>query len=114
MYWGIANPAPFPGQPKSSIVPQDYPNGSSRPGPNLYTNSIVALDHATGKMSWYTQVWPHDISDYDLMIPPILATATYGGKQQEIVIGAGKMGQVYAFNRQTGALLWQTAVRLAD
>ncbi len=110
MYWGIANPAPFPGQPKTSTVPQDFPNGSSRPGPNLYTNSVMALDHATGKVSWYTQAWPHDVSDYDLMIPPVLASANYGGKQQDIVIGAGKMGQVYAFDRQSGALLWQTAV----
>jgi outer membrane protein assembly factor BamB len=109
-YWGIANPAPFPGQPKTSTIPQDFPNGSSRPGPNLYTNSLMALDHANGKISWYTQVWPHDITDYDFMIPPILASADYGGKQQDIVIGAGKMGRVYAFNRQTGAILWTAIV----
>jgi outer membrane protein assembly factor BamB len=109
-YWAIANPAPFPGQPQSATNPQAYPSGSSRPGPNLYTNSMMALDHATGKMSWYNQVWPHDISDYDLMIPPILGSANYGGKQQDIVIGAGKMGRVYAFNRQTGSMLWTTLV----
>jgi outer membrane protein assembly factor BamB len=109
-FWGIANPAPFPGQAQTGTVPIAYPNGSSRPGPNLYTNSLMALDHATGKMSWYNQVWPHDVSDYDLMIPPILASANYGGLQQEIVICAGKMGRVYAFNRRSGALLWTTLV----
>ena len=109
-YWGIANPAPFPGQPKVTGITQDYPSGSSRPGPNLYTCSMLALDHKSGKMAWYTQVWPHDISDYDLQIPPILGSANYGGKQQDIVLGAGKMGRVYAFNRDTGALLWDTEV----
>jgi outer membrane protein assembly factor BamB len=109
-YWGIANPAPFPGQAKTATIPQAYPSGSSRPGPNLYTNSMMAIDHNTGKMIWYNQVWPHDVSDYDLMIPPILGSANYAGVQQDIVIGAGKMGRVYAFNRQTGAMLWTTLV----
>ena len=110
MYWSIANPAPFPGQPQVPGIDRDWPNGSSRPGPNLYTNSLIAMNHATGEMKWFTQVWPHDISDYDLQCPPILAEADFGGRQQEIVISAGKMGQVYAFNRETGALIWQVAV----
>lgn len=41
---------------------KDYPNGSSRPGPNLYTNSMLALNHSTGNLLWYTQVYPHDTS----------------------------------------------------
>ena len=45
------------------------PNGSSRPGPNLYTNSLVALDGQTGKLLWFRQAVPHDVRDYDLMIP---------------------------------------------
>ena len=102
-YWGVANPGPLAGT-------KDFPNGTSHPGPNLYTNSLVAIDHATGKLQWFNQVWPHDINDYDLQQSPILATATINGKQQDIVIGAGKMGTVYAFNRQTGALLWQANV----
>lgn len=103
MYWGIANPAPFPGT-------KEWPNGSSRPGPNLYTNSMMALDHKTGEMKWFTQVNPHDIFDYDFEASPILASANISGKQQDIVIGAGKMGRVYAFNRQTGAILWAAVV----
>ena len=110
MYWGIANVAPFPGQPKSTGIDKDYPNGTSRPGPNLYTQCLLAIDHKTGELKWYTQVWPHDITDYDLEAPPILGTANYAEKQQDIVIAAGKMGRVYAMNRQTGALLWTTSV----
>jgi outer membrane protein assembly factor BamB len=109
-YWGIANVAPFPGQKKSTGIDRDYPNGSSRPGANLYTQSLLSLDHKTGVMNWYTQVWPHDTSDYDLQIPPILASANYAEKQQDIVIAAGKMGVVYAMNRETGSLIWETEV----
>ncbi len=109
-FFGIANPAPFPGQPKGPGISQDYPNGISRPGPNLYTNSMMALDSANGTMAWYNQVLPHDISDYDLQQAPILTTATINGSDQAIVLGAGKMGRVYAFNRTDGTLLWETAV----
>jgi len=103
MYWGIANPAPFPGV-------EGWPSGSSRPGPNLYTDSMMALDHSTGTMKWFTQVLPHDLLDHDLQIPPILASTAINGTLQDIVIGSGKMGRVYAFSRDTGAILWQTAV----
>ena len=51
MYWGIGNPAPFPGA-------TGYPLGSSRPGPDLYTDSTVALDAATGALRWYSQATP--------------------------------------------------------
>ena len=66
MYFGVGNPAPFPGT-------TEYPWGSSRPGPNLYTNSLVKLDAKTGKLQWYYQVTPHDIYDWDFQNPPILA-----------------------------------------
>ena len=99
VYWAIANPAPFAGTP-------EYPNGASRPGPNLYTNTMMALDHATGDMAWFTQVLPHDLFDHDLQIAPILTDANVSGKDQKVVLGAGKMGRVYAFNRDSGAILW--------
>ena len=102
-YWGISNPAPFPGV-------EGWPSGSSRPGPNLYTNTMMALYHDNGTMKWFNQVLPHDIFDHDLQIAPILASANINGSQQDIVIGSGKMGRVYAFNRDTGTLLWQTDV----
>ncbi len=103
LFWSVANPALFPGTAA-------FPNGSSRPGPNLYTNSLVALGDRDGRVKWYTQVLPHDIMDHDLELSPILTTATIGGRSQEIVISGGKMGRVYAFNRETGALLWVAVV----
>jgi glucose dehydrogenase len=103
IYWDIANPAPFAGAP-------GWPSGTSFSGPALYTNCIVALNHANGTMGWFTQALAHDIFDHDLQISPILTNATIYGKQQPIVISAGKMGTVYAFNRDTGALLWVVPV----
>ncbi len=104
IFWGIGNPAPFPGT-------DAWPNGSSRPGPNLYTDSMVVLDHNDGKLAWYKQVTPHDLLDHDFQISPILGTSSIGGgKPQEIVIGSGKAGDVYAFNRSTGDILWDVPV----
>lgn len=99
MYFGVGNPAPFPGTSKD-------PFGSSRPGPNLYTDSLVKLDAKTGKMDWYHQVTPHDLYDWDFQGPPILMTV--GGK--EVVTAAGKSGIVLAADAKTGKVLWQRAV----
>jgi alcohol dehydrogenase (cytochrome c) len=103
LFMDVANPAPFPGTPK-------YPNGSSRPGPNLYTNSLVALNARTGKLKWYYQAIPHDLRDYDLETPPILTTFTMRGKPRDVVVVAGKMGTVYVVDRTTGKLLWKRNV----
>ncbi|HVL32676.1 MAG TPA: PQQ-binding-like beta-propeller repeat protein [Actinomycetota bacterium] len=102
MYFGIGNPAPWPGTSR-------YPNGTSRPGPNLYTNSVVALD-AEGKLRWYSQVRQHDLFDLDFQLSPIVADATVLGRHREIVIGGGKTGTVVAFDREDGEVLWQTEV----
>ncbi len=99
MYFGTGNPAPFPGTAQ-------YPSGSSRPGPNLYTNSLVKLDAKTGKLEWYHQVTPHDLYDWDFQGPPILMKV--GGKQ--VVVAAGKSGIVLAADRETGKVIWQRAV----
>ena len=106
-FWGTGNPAPFPGTP-------EWPSGTSRPGPNLYTDSLVALDHATGVMIWYHQVLPHDLFDHDFQISPILAERDRGGESQKVVYGAGKMGKVFAFDRGSGELLWSTVVGKYD
>jgi outer membrane protein assembly factor BamB len=98
VYWGIANPAPFAGTP-------EHPNGSSRPGPNLYTNSVVALDVATGEMLWHHQVFPHDLFDRD-HVHTLLADV--GG--ETAVISAGKGGVVLRHDPQTGDELWRTEV----
>jgi outer membrane protein assembly factor BamB len=99
VFMGVANPAPYPGTPK-------FPNGSSRPGPDLYTDSLVALDGATGKLLWFQQVTPHDIRDYDFQVAPIVSSQTIDGKNREIVIGAGKSGKVVAFRPDNGKRLW--------
>src|SRR5437899_10480438 len=95
VYLGVANPGLWPNS-------KNNPNGSLRPGPNLYTDSLVALDGSTGKLKWYRQVIKHDVRDYDLMIGPILSN--------QLVIGAGKMSKVYAWNASTGAAAWQQSV----
>jgi outer membrane protein assembly factor BamB len=99
MYFGVGNPAPFPGTAQ-------YPWGSSRPGPNLYTNSLVKLDAKSGKMDWYHQVTPHDLYDWDFQGPPIVLDV--GGKK--IVAAAGKNGIALAADRETGKVLWQRPV----
>jgi outer membrane protein assembly factor BamB len=99
MYIGVGNPGPFPGT-------DDEPWGSSRPGPNLYSDSLVKLNAKTGKMEWYYQVTPHALYDWDFQNPPILVKA--GGK--ELVLGAGKSGIVLALDAKSGKPVWEKAV----
>jgi outer membrane protein assembly factor BamB len=99
MYFGVGNPAPFPGTP-------EHPWGSGRPGPNLYTNSIVKMDAKSGKMDWHFQLFPHDIYDWDLQGPPMLVKA--GGR--ELVVAAGKVGYVIALDPKNGKLVWKRPV----
>jgi alcohol dehydrogenase (cytochrome c) len=103
VFLGTANPGPYP------LSPSD-PNAKSRPGPNLYTDSLVALDGATGKLLWYRQVTPHDLRDYDFQDPPIVVTVKVHGVPTEAVIGAGKSGQVIAFRASDGKRLWSLAI----
>ncbi len=104
LYVGVANPAPFVGTPQ-------YPNGSSRPGPNLYTDSTVALEINTGRLVWYHQATPHDIFDRDFvhtMVVPVPAAA--GHPAATVVVGTGKGGVVIGMNPLTGRQLWRTPV----
>jgi len=103
VFISVANPAPLYGTHK-------FPDGSSHPGPNLYTNSFVALNGQTGKLLWFQQVFPHDVRDYDAMIPAIVANARVGGVQTEIVLGASKGGKAYAFRADNGKRLWTLSV----
>jgi outer membrane protein assembly factor BamB len=98
MYIGTGNPGPIPGNKR-------YPWGSSRPGPNLYTNSVVKLDEKTGRVKWYYQVSPHGICNWDVGAP--LLTETGGRK---IVIAGGLSGIVVALDQKTGKLLWRRPV----
>jgi alcohol dehydrogenase (cytochrome c) len=101
LYIGIANPGPI-GQ---SGWPRAYPWGTSRPGPDLYTDSVVKLS-PQGKLLWYYQVTPHDLYDLDLQNSPVLTTA-HG---QPVVIDGGKAGILIELSAQTGKLLWKLPV----
>jgi len=103
MFWGIGNPAPWPGT-------AEYPNASSRPGDNLYTNSLLAIKHDTGTLAWHQQPKPHDLFDLDLQNSPVLAAVDLGSGPVDIVIASGKLGKVLAYERATGKLLWSVAV----
>ncbi len=78
----------------------------AHPSRQLYTDSAVNLDAATGKLRWYYQAVPDDFADHDLQASPI--ATTIGGVPA--IITGGKVGIVYALNAQTGALLWKTPV----
>src|SRR5579859_3204058 len=98
IYLGVANPAPIFGT-------KSYPLGSSRPGPDLYTDSVVKLSPA-GKLLWYYQITPHDLYDWDLQNPPVVTTAD----GRPVVIDGGKAGIMIELDAQTGTLLWQRPV----
>ena len=76
------------------------------PSAQLYTNSDVNLDAATGKLRWYYQGVPNDFKDYDMQTSPIAARIN----GVRVVIGGGKMGYVYEMNAETGKLIWKTPV----
>ncbi len=81
-------------------------SGAARPGDNLYTDSIVALDARTGRMRWYYQTVPHDLWDYDAASPPVLFDALdRSGRRVPAVGEAGKTGWFTVLARQGGALL---------
>jgi outer membrane protein assembly factor BamB len=99
LYVGTGNAAPSPGTAR-------YPWGSSRPGRNLYTDSMIKLDPATGKLDWYYQETPHDLYDWDFQNSPIITEA--GGK--EVAIGSGKAGWVVAVDAGSGKVVWRNHV----
>jgi PQQ-dependent dehydrogenase (methanol/ethanol family) len=81
-------------------------NADRRPGDNLYTDCVVALDAHTGKLKWYYQETPHDVWDYDASSPPILFDAhDAAGHRIPAVAEAGKTGWLYVLNRTNGKLL---------
>jgi alcohol dehydrogenase (cytochrome c) len=76
------------------------------PSAQLYTDSDVNLDAATGKLRWYYQGVPNDFMDHDMQASPISASVN----GVSVVLGGGKMGYVYEMNAQTGKLIWKTPV----
>jgi alcohol dehydrogenase (cytochrome c) len=101
IYLGIANPGPIGQGP----WPHGYPWGTSRPGPDLYTDSVVKLS-PQGRLLWYYQLTPHDLYDWDLQNSPVLSTA-HG---QPVVIDGGKAGILIELSARTGKLVWKLPV----
>ena len=92
IYWGIGNASP------------DW-NGDVRPGDNLYTSSVIALDADTGKLKWHFQFTPHDEFDFDATQVPVLADLIWQGKPRKVLLFANRNGFFYVLDRQTGEFL---------
>ena len=95
LYLGTGNPAP-------------QMDDVSRPGDNLYTLSVVALDVRTGKLRWYYQQVPHDLWGYDVGSPPVLFDVEHNGRMVKAVGEASKTGWFYVNDRVTGELLFKS------
>lgn len=80
--------------------------GGDRKGQNLYANSVVALDAASGRVRWHFQTVHHDLWDYDLPAQPILVTTLHDGRRVDGVAQVGKTGFVYLLDRETGRPLF--------
>jgi len=91
IYFGTGNAAPY-----ADLY---------RPGDNLYTASIVALDVRTGSLRWYHQITPHDIWGYDVAAPPMLVDVDEGGTRVPAILVATKSGWVYVLERTAGHVL---------
>src|SRR5712692_9551638 len=94
----------------TSTPSSDY-YGGQRPGANLYAESLVCLEAATGKMKWYFQTVHHGLWDWDNPAPPNLVTITVNGRRIDAVAQVTKQGFTYVFDRVTGAPVWPIVER---
>jgi len=92
LYFGTGNPGP------------DW-NADPRPGDNLYTDSVVALDPDTGRLKWHYQFTPHDEFDYDATQIPVLTEIPWQGRQRKVMLWANRNGFWYVLDRATGEFL---------
>jgi alcohol dehydrogenase (cytochrome c) len=92
LFWGVGNAGP------------DY-NGDVRPGDNLYTSSMLALDPDTGKLQWYYQANPHNEFDWDAVQVPLLVDETWHGKPRKLLLWANRNGFYYVLDRGSGEFL---------
>ena len=92
LYWATGNP---------------WPNSDDRErgGDNLFTDCVLALDPATGKLKWYYQFTPHDVRDWDANEPNVLVNTTYRGEERKLLLHADRNGFFYVFDRTNGKLL---------
>jgi alcohol dehydrogenase (cytochrome c) len=95
LYWGTGNASP------------DY-DGGVRPGDDLYTSCLLAIDPDTGKLKWYFQFTPHDLYDYDAVETPVLVDMEYRGQPAKLILEANRNGYVYVLDRTTGKFLSAT------
>lgn len=93
LYWGIGNPSP------------DF-NGDVRPGDNLYTCSILALNPDDGSYKWHFQASPHDVWDYDGVNTPVLVDLKKDGETVKALIQAHRNGYFYCVNRENGEFIY--------
>jgi quinoprotein glucose dehydrogenase len=91
--------------PNSMPGSNDY-YGGTRHGDNLYGNSVIAVDAATGKLKWYRQLVHHDVWDYDLGAAPTLVDVVKDGKTIPAVAQITKMGLLFVLDRTTGEPVW--------
>jgi len=99
IFWGTSNPAP------------DF-DGGPRPGDDLYTDCVLAIDPDTGKLKWHFQFMPHDLYDYDATEVPVLVDATYKGQPRKLLVQANRNGFLYVLDRTNGAFL--NAIQFSD
>jgi len=92
VFWGTGNPGP------------DW-NGDVRLGDNLYSDTALALNGATGNLEWYFQFTPHDIHDWDAIQVPILADIMYEGTMRKVMMWANRNAFYYTLDRETGEFL---------
>ncbi|HUQ95309.1 MAG TPA: PQQ-dependent dehydrogenase, methanol/ethanol family [Bryobacteraceae bacterium] len=92
IYWGVGNPGP------------DW-NGDVRPGDNLYTCSMLALDANTGRRRWHFQFTPHDTHDWDATHVPMLVDATVRGRARKLLVNTNRNAFFYLLDRETGEFL---------
>jgi len=91
VYWGVGNPGPF--------------NAAVRPGDNLYTCSVLALEPKTGKIKWHFQFSPNNPFDYDAVAEMVLTTRMVNGKPTKVILNANRNGFFYVLDRTDGKLI---------
>ncbi len=94
LFWGVGNPGPW--------------LATLRPGKNLYTDSVIAMNPATGDIKWSYQYTPHDTWDYDGVNETVLTDINYQGKPYRAIVSASRNGWFYAIDRVTGKLIYAT------
>jgi PQQ-dependent dehydrogenase (methanol/ethanol family) len=92
LYWPTGNPWPDS-------------DDRDRPGDNLYTNCILAMDPADGRLKWHFQFTPHDVHDWDATEPPVLVDTQYRGQLRKLLLHADRNGFFYVLDRTNGELL---------